>query len=393
MSYLFGYILALFVIAVLFRVDFFFYVLYLLFGVLVFSRLWTEQALRRLSLRRDYTDRAFPGERVTVQLEIENKGWLPVPWLRIHDSLPLQLKSPAFFQSALTLLPRERRQLAYELDCRKRGYYHLGPLVVTTGDLFGTGNQELQLLNNDTLTVYPRIVSLTEMGLPAQAPFGDLRTNQQIYEDPARLLGVRSYQSGDSLRHIHWTASAQTGQLQVKRFEPAISIESQILLNLNRDDYTAAHINSASELAIVTAASIANYLAGKRQSVGLTCNGLDPSLGPDDAIAFPAKKGRGQLMAILEALARVETSSHQPFGKVLQRSQLDLSWGATAVIITPDADDELLDRLLLIKRAGLHAVLVLMDPRTRFEETRQRTESVGIKAYQVWRDSDLDIWR
>ena len=393
MSYLFGYILALAIISILFRVDFFFYILYLLFGVLLFSKMWTQQALRRLSIQRQYSDHAFPGEKVAVTLEIHNTGWLPVPWLRVHDSLPLALKSPAFYQSAMTLLPLERRSLEYELDCRKRGYYQLGPLIATTGDLFGTGDQELHLLSDCPLTVYPYIVPLSHLGLPAQAPFGDLKTQQQIYEDPARIMGIRPYQAGDSIRHVHWKASAQAGRLQVKRFEPAISIESQILLNLNRDDYGGQRVLTASELAIVTAASLANMIVEKRQSVGLATNGLDPLLPDAERLTLPAKKGRGQLMTILETLARIGTSRERSFGEVLQVAQMQLNWGASVIVITPDADEEMLDRLVLIKRAGLHAVLILVDPRTHFEETRDRAKQVGIPAYQVWRESDLDVWR
>jgi len=393
MSYLFGYILALAIISILFRVDFFFYILYLLFGVLLFSKVWTQQALRRLSIERDYSDHAFPGDKVPVRLCIHNQGWLPIPWLRVHDSLPLSLKSPAFFQTAMTMLPLERRTLDYELECRKRGYYHLGPLIATTGDLFGTGDQEMHLLSDCPLTVYPRIVPLNRLGLPAQAPFGDLRTQQQMYEDPARLMGIRPYQAGDSIRHVHWKASAQAGKLQVKRFEPAISIESQILLNLDRDDYGGQRVLTASELAIVTAASLANLIVEKRQSVGLSTNGLDPRFPESERLSLPAKKGRAQLMAILEALARIETCRERDFGAVLQTTQMQLNWGASVIVITPDADEELLDRLLLIKRAGLHAVLILVDPRRRFEETRDRAQQVGIATYQVWRESDLDVWR
>jgi len=393
MSYLFGYILALAIISILFRVDFFFYILYLLFGVLLFSKVWTQQALRRLSIERDYSDHAFPGEKVPVKLCLHNQGWLPIPWLRVHDSVPLALKSPAFFQTAMTMLPLEKRTLDYELECRKRGYYQLGPLIATTGDLFGTGDQEMHLLSDCPLTVYPRIVPLSRLGLPAQAPFGDLRTQQQMYEDPARLMGIRPYQAGDSIRHVHWKASAQAGKLQIKRFEPAISIESQILLNLDRDDYGGQRVLTASELAIVTAASLANLIVEKRQSVGISTNGLDPRFPESERLSLPAKKGRGQLMAILEALARIETCRDRDFGAVLQATQMQLNWGASAIVITPDADEELLDRLLLIKRAGLHAVLILVDPRTRFEETRDRAQQVGIPTYQVWRESDLDVWR
>jgi len=232
--------------------------------------------LRGLVFERNYTDRAFPGEHVTVTLRIRHRGWLPLPWLRVHESLPIELHTPNFFRCVLSLWPREETVQRYDLECRRRGYYPLGPLLVSAGDLFGVRSSDRRLERDDALTVYPRIVPLADLGLPAQTPFGAVPVKQRIYEDPSRLLGVREYQSGDSLRHMHWKATAATGALQVKRFEPAISIEAQILLNLDRRDYSTARAITASELAVVTAASIAHYLVEGRQAVGLITNGLDP---------------------------------------------------------------------------------------------------------------------
>ena len=60
----------------------------------------------------------------------------------------------------------------------------------------------------ETILVYPKVVSLTALGIPALRPFGDLTTSRRLVEDPMRLMGARPYASGDSYRHIHWKATA-----------------------------------------------------------------------------------------------------------------------------------------------------------------------------------------
>lgn len=394
MRNLLAFILGLFLVAVLFRVDFFFYLLYFFFGIYFLSHFWLRRALQNVTCDREYQDRAFPGERVPVTLRVRNGSLLPLPWLRISDSAPIQLKAPTFFRSVTSLLPHESLTLGYELDCRKRGYYHLGPLIVTSGDLFGIRTYERRVRVMDPILVYPRVVPLATLSLPAQTPFGEIPTKQRIFEDPARMVGVRPYQSGDSLRHIHWKTTATTGALQVKRFEPAISIESQVLLNLNRDDYSAIRVETATELAIVTAASIAHYLIEKRQTVGLACNGIDPLVGLGQPVVLPARRGRDHLMTILDALARVQSSREvMAFPDLLRESRLHMSWGGTGVIISPDADDALFDGLVMMKRAGFHVMLVLIDPRAPFVTTRQRAKEVGIQTHLIWQESDLDVWR
>ncbi|HHX65445.1 MAG TPA: DUF58 domain-containing protein [Chloroflexi bacterium] len=394
MQYTLALILLLFVISAVLRLDFYFYLLYAFFGVYFFSRLWAERALRGLVFERNYTDRAFPGEHVTVTLRIRHRGWLPLPWLRVHESLPIELHTPNFFRCVLSLWPREETVQRYDLECRRRGYYPLGPLLVSAGDLFGVRSSDRRLERDDALTVYPRIVPLADLGLPAQTPFGAVPVKQRIYEDPSRLLGVREYQSGDSLRHMHWKATAATGALQVKRFEPAISIEAQILLNLDRRDYSTARAITASELAVVTAASIAHYLVEGRQAVGLITNGLDPlQSGAQMPLSLPARKGRAHLMRLLDVLARAQVGEGTPFGAMLHEVGPRLTWGGTTIVIAPHVDDDLFDRLLAFKRRGFYIVLIVVDPRTPFDLIRRRARAAGIVAYQVWQERDLDVWR
>jgi len=393
MRNLLPFILGLFLIAAIFRIDFFFYVLYVFFGVYFLSRLWIDRITAAIVFRRDFQQRAFLGERVPVTLHLRNRGLLPAPWLRLHESLPIELKSPNFYRCVTSLLPHEEMTLTYQLDCRRRGYYPIGPLLLNSGDLFGLHDKSRELPNVDAITVYPHIVPLRKLGLPAQTPFGVIPTKQRIYEDPSRIVGVREYQSGDSMRHIHWTATAATGRLQVKRFEPAISIESQIVLNLNREDYTVHRATTATELGIVTAASIAHYLSEKRQAVGFSCNGLDPLAEASRAIAMPPRKGREHLMRILEVLARVQARKGRPFSDVLRQMGLYLTWGGTGIVISAHADDDLFNNMLLLKRSGFHLVLILLDPRGPFDGIRQRAQQVGISAYQVWEERDLDVWR
>jgi len=393
MQNLLVFIIGLFLLAALFRVDFFFYLLYVLFGVFFLSQVWIDRTLRGVECKREYTDRAFLGERVLVKLRLRNKNILPAAWLKIHESLPIQLKSPNFYNHVLSLLPKEKVELSYDLDCRRRGYYPLGPLVISAGDLFGLHMRDTEVLLDDYLTVYPQIVPLSKLSLPAQTPFGSIPTKQHIFEDPARMMGVRDYQSGDSLRHIHWKTTATKGVLQVKRFEPAISIESQILLNLNRGEYSGSRVDTATELAIVVAASIANYLIEKRQTVGLCCNGLDMLDTELRMIALPPRRGREQLMDILGVLARVKAAEQFPFVDVVRQANLHLTWGGTGIVITGHADDALFENMLPMKRSGFHVLLVLVDPQTPFASLQQRAKEVGIRAHMIWQESDLDVWR
>jgi uncharacterized protein (DUF58 family) len=204
---------------------------------------------------------------------------------------------------------------------------------------------------------------------------------------------VRDYTSTDSLRHINWKTSANVGRLQVKKYEPAISLETMLFLNLNGEEYNIRSLVDASELAITVAASIANHLVEKRQKAGLITNGFDPLASEGRATSLPSSKGRGHLMKVLEILARIEVTSTTPFTEFLRHQSVRLSWGTTVIIITPQDTEELFTSLLQLRRRGFHVVLILVEMGTNFRQSRQRAAQIGVPAYHMWRESDLDVWR
>ena len=61
---------------------------------------------------------------------------------------------------------------------------------------------------------------------------GSCTTNVPLFEDPFLSGGVREYTPEDSMRKIHWKASARMGNWQVKTAEYTASTPVVILLNL-----------------------------------------------------------------------------------------------------------------------------------------------------------------
>jgi len=208
MADLFPFVIVLFVIAAFMRLDFLMYILYVFFGLYLLSRWWVRGAVGRLRFRRILvTERAFLGERVPVELEAWNPSPLPLPWIYLRENLPLDLHGPGSVQRVVSLLPREREAIRYELHGRRRGYYAIGPLFCRAGDLFGVIEVTRQGKVEDHLTVYPKILPLPHLSLPSLFPFGTLPSQQRLFEDPTRVMGVRDYQPGDSPRRIDWKTS------------------------------------------------------------------------------------------------------------------------------------------------------------------------------------------
>lgn len=394
LPFLLGLLLAL---ALLLRMDFVFYVVYVLAGVWLLARWATPRSLRRLEVRREFTDHAFLGETVEVTLRLRNPGRLPVPWLRIVETLPIALAATGQLRRALSLRPREEATVRYTLRCARRGYYPIGPLQLSSGDLFGFAQAQARSEGADYLTIYPRIVPLARLDLPSQLPFGALASPQRLFEDPARLRGVRTYRPGDSLRRIHWKASAHSDDLLVKQLAPAIALETMLLLDLNQAEYGRQRGLDAAEWAIVVAASVAVYVEQARQAVGLAVYGAD---GPLQAVTaeppspLPPRPGQGHLMKVLSQLARAELQPFpEPFAAWLPRATASLGWGATAVAIAPHGDEALCRSLHGLVRRGLNVVLLMVDPAAEVGAAQRRARSLGFVAYPVTSERELERWQ
>lgn len=412
-------ILLLLAVAFLLRVDFVFYILYVAVGIYAWSWWTNGRTLHNLQAERHYRQRAFLGETVSVHLTLTNNSRLGVPWIQIHESIPPELRLEPSAQHALALKGKESQNFTYQVKALQRGYYRLGPLQLSSGDLFGLVQPRHGVLPPGYLTVYPRIIPLTQLGLPSRLPFGTIAGRQKLFEDPARPMGVRDFRSGDSLRQINWKASAHTQALLVRTLEPAISLETMILLDLHSATYERRERHYSTEWAIATAASIATFLINQRQAVGLASNGVDPlqqqegarvydettgrllfepEAAGDQTVQFATasidpRTGRPHLMKILEVLARLVPRDTIPLPEWSPRVTTNLGWGITVIAITAQGDTTTCNALHQLTRSGYNPVLIAVEPDANFGLVRERARRLGFRAFNVSDRRDFARWQ
>jgi uncharacterized protein (DUF58 family) len=372
------------------------YAMYVLLAVIIVSRVLARNWLGKVTANRT-CDRltAEIGDEVEVEITICNSGWLPVPWVLLEDLLPRQAlaqRPPRLRvlgkRLQIRMLPAGKEVvLRYEMRCNMRGYYQIGPLVMESGDLFGLHRRYRVDAEPHFLLVYPKVVPLAGYDLASRRPIGDVRLTHRLYEDPTRIAGVRPYELGDPLNRVHWRATARTGTLHSKIYEPSTLAGATLLLDFHREGYHRRGEPHRSELAITAAASLAYAVFQLGQQVGLVSNGRDAAdrirqegwehdfrtrqaarqqsaMAEDSDRLRPliVQTGRGgqQFQQIREVLARLEITDGLSAAQLIMETASRLPRDATVVAVLPDVPVEAALALGTLRRQGFAVSVVLI---------------------------------
>jgi uncharacterized protein (DUF58 family) len=352
----------LFLLGVMFEVPFlstFSATLAVLLAVMHGWRKWALEGVKYI--RRPYYRRAFPGEKVLLQVEVENNKPLPLSWLRSEDPWPLavgpedeailapsHIPEQGLLTNVFSLRWFEKTRKSYTLLFRKRGLYKLGPATLQSGDFFGMYEHSRKEEQAEYLTVFPEIIPLERLDLPAEDPFGNRRSRRRIFEDPNQPMGVREYRPEDGFRRVHWPATARTGHLQVKVFQPTSAQVAMICLNTSTFIDHHGVYSELFEHLVSISATLANRYFQDGFKVGLISNGCIAH--SNRTLKIPPGRSLKQLGVLLEALAGITPMAVAPFEQFLIREMPQVHYGASLLIISAVTPPVLMETLTRLKR-------------------------------------------
>ncbi len=372
------------------------------FGVALVALLthaWWDNCFRGLTYeRRASQDRAFYGDTVDVELLVTNAKPLPLTRLEIADLVSTNVEvvnrrldrgeqaNTKVLRTVFSLGMYERVHYTFRVPCRSRGWHRFGPATAAASDPLGLTTRREEIGGTIRFLVYPRMVPISELIVPPRQPFGDLKPVQSLIEDPMRMAGVREYVPGDSPKRIHWRATARTGTLQTRIYEPSASPVAAIFLDTITFSYLWEGQNSALlELAVTTAASLSRQLLDSRHQVGLYANAPIPNRSR--TVRVPPGRRPGQLGRILEDLAALMPAFGDRIERMVTHEMARLPWGATVVIITCRVTENLQRSLVRLARTSgsQRFVIIAIGPQpTLIPDVRRRIPVYHLSEAEPW---------
>lgn len=304
--------------------------------ILVQMLVFRHAGLTGVHVRRSFTKkRLFSGEGLQMVETIENRRLLPVPWLKVETRMPasflfgkqenLEIGGQRYHSSLFFLGPWRRVRRAHEVRAMRRGYYPFTSVTLTVGDLFGFARASRVQPMNENVTVYPALLSRSQVQLPVSRWQGERVVRRFIQPDPFLYNGIRDYRPGDSVRDVHWRAYARTGSLKIKQQDYTASSRLLVLLNIAPEERLWGEIGLEHydhlERAISLAATLCCFALEDGLDVGFGVN-ADLVQFEDELAFIPPASGPQQRERILEATARLRIHRLFNFHNYLERIPL-----------------------------------------------------------------------
>lgn len=241
--------------------------------------------------------------RVTLRFALRS---IRIPHGLWHDVLPDAVQGDSSGE-----YPPESGQLNYLITGVRRGVWPIGPLMLRTVDPFGLAQREQAFGESRTVTVVPEVFALSPLTVKLGAAGGTAHTSSTRLGQGSDNLSPRRYVSGDSMRRVHWRATAHRGQLMVRQEEEESSPDALVVLDRGRARWadTGDAADPAFEAAVSLCASTAIHLADEGYGVDVIDSAgvlLGALRGREDdrdgllvALAMVAPRGEARDLATL----------------------------------------------------------------------------------------------
>jgi uncharacterized protein (DUF58 family) len=209
---------------------------------------FTRRVIRGLIVERIAPSRVHAGQTTNLQWQVSNLGGFDAFQLVVTDTIcPINVfpsKNVAGKRRRLVKstgrLVIDRVQVgeskvgSYQMLIANRGQYEFGPAVVSSSFPFTLATSWFRTAQRDVIYVAPRLGTLHPQWdrLFASTRRGSQTFVRTVGERDEEFFALRNWQSGDSLRHIHWRSTAKQRQPIIKQFDRLADRDLVLVLDL-----------------------------------------------------------------------------------------------------------------------------------------------------------------
>lgn len=354
-----------------------------LLASVAFGVVYVRSSAPRARLTRHISPvQVHDGDRAIVQLSLVSSR-------RLHSAIVEDVVHSLGTASFVAERVDESEPLAarYEVLCKPRGVYKVGPATLRVRDAMALAESVSSGRRADRLVVYPTVEPLS--GLPivrGQDPNVNSARANFSHSGGDDFFTLREYHRGDDLRRVHWPSSARRDELMIKQLEMPWQSRALVLLDIRADSYTTPE---SFEHAVRGAASAMRHLYR---------HGFNPTLWSGSARGTPVSTTQGYELA-MEELATVMTNPDLDFGSLMGRLRREGLSGGALVMVTGVLDSGGVSVFKTLSRDYYKTIVMTVSERENDALSQvQRAGAVAVasgpasKWAPAWRDAMEKTW-
>ena len=333
---------------------------------------WTVRyGLKHMTCTRVFSSPTFfagdEGELIEV---VRNEKACLLPWMRAESRISpyirlgrqdnLHVSGEMYYCSLFTVMPHQQIRRRHRVRFLHRGYYDLGSVSLTAGDMLGLIKAHKIIELSVPVLVYPRLLDPEDLPVPLSRTLGEIVRQRQLLQDPFLVRGLRPYQPGDPVRDIHWPATARTGEVHVRVHDYTARTRLLVVLNMQSEelqwrDQLNEKDTEVVEYAISMVATLCVQTLQSGLAVGFATN--MPMEGSRESTVMLPADGTSREEDILANLARLNIVRTQHFPTLLET--LTTYSGLDILILSHYDSDSIQASMSQLRRSGNEVALHL----------------------------------
>ncbi|WP_410767871.1 DUF58 domain-containing protein [Fontibacillus sp. BL9] len=289
---------------------------------------------RSLSQEGERSGMLKAGDQVHVKLQVQPPKFMPLSYIVVREHLQRHNGDSWMFEDSVVPHFRKESTIMYQTPPLERGKYVFTGTECHSEDIFGLMKHKGVFETGGEFRILPRTVFIPHWRLQSRNSrlAGPETAVALSRRETTQINGVRDYIYGDRISRIHWNATAKTGTWKSKEFEHESLPKTILVLDAHSISYVQP---SQFELAVSTAASLLEYGARERISMGLC------TLGKSFRGFLPAE-GYLERQQMLHHLVDINADGYGAYKDKLEAKREYFPSGAFFILISPLADDKML---------------------------------------------------
>ena len=250
------------------------------------------------------------GDVLNLNIVVKSFSIFPAAYMLVENQTISNFKKS--YNGDVTFLNyRKEKCFSNEIEFKVRGIYDFSVTNILITDLFCIMKGKKRFVQTKYIKVYPRIYRINEKNFNGRNILQNSFKNIEISEHSNEIRDLRLYRQGDSLKRVHWKLSAKHNELYVKNFAEVISKDTNVIINMNKEESKQEDHDLVEEQMIDLAVSLINYLQSKKFKIKLFINNEEEkifNIGNHDEFQLLMEyflnnksQGKGDLITFLDS--------------------------------------------------------------------------------------------